>query len=122
MWGYKIPKGVQVLVNAWAIGLDPSLWEDSLAFKPERFLASELDVRGRDFELIPFGAGRRMCPGLPLAMRMVPAMLVSLINSFDWQLGGGIAPKDLGMEEKFGITFQKAIPLCVVPMTLVVQN
>ncbi|KAK3014459.1 hypothetical protein RJ639_008179, partial [Escallonia herrerae] len=122
MWGYNIPKGAQVLVNAWAIGRDPSLWEDSLAFKPERFLASELDVRGRDFELIPFGAGRRMCPGLPLAMRMVPVMLGSLINSFDWQLNGGIAPKDLGMEEKFGITLQKAIPLCAVPMPLVVQN
>ncbi|KAK2967526.1 hypothetical protein RJ640_030397 [Escallonia rubra] len=119
MWGYNIPKGAQVLVNAWAIGRDPSLWEDSLAFKPERFLASELDVRGRDFELIPFGAGRRMCPGLPLAMRMVPVMLGSLINSFDWQLDGGIAPMDLGMEEKFGITLQKAIPLCAVPKPLV---
>ncbi|KAM7507019.1 hypothetical protein LguiA_017472 [Lonicera macranthoides] len=58
-----VPKGAQVLVNAWAIGRDPTLWEDLLSFNPERFLGSEIDVRGRDFELIPFGAGRRICPG-----------------------------------------------------------
>ncbi|CAI9766824.1 unnamed protein product [Fraxinus pennsylvanica] len=73
---------------------------------------------GRDFELIPFGAGRRICPGLPLAIRMVPVMLGSLSNSFDWKLEGGIAPKGLNMEEKFGITFQKANPLRAVPTPL----
>ncbi|KAK2975527.1 hypothetical protein RJ640_000977 [Escallonia rubra] len=118
--GFTVPKGAQVLVNCWAIGRDPTLWEDSLSFKPERFLASELDVRGRDFELIPFGAGRRICPGLPLAIRMVPVMLGSLINSFNWKLDGGISPKELGMEEKFGITLQKAQPLLAIPLPLVV--
>nr|AGX93052.1 geraniol 10-hydroxylase-like protein [Amsonia hubrichtii] len=116
--GYKVPKGSQVLVNAWAIGRDETLWDDALAFKPERFLESEVDMRGRDFELIPFGAGRRICPGLPLAIRMVPVMLGSLLNSFDWKLEGGIAPKDLDMEEKFGITLQKAHPLRAVPRPL----
>ena len=81
-------------------------------------MESELDIRGRDFELIPFGAGRRICPGLPLAVRMVPVMLGSLLNSFDWKLEGGIAPKDLDMEEKFGITLQKALPLRAVPINL----
>ncbi|KAL2532409.1 Cytochrome [Abeliophyllum distichum] len=89
-----------------------------LPFKPERFMESEMDVRGRDFELIPFGAGRRICPGLPLAIRMVPVMLGSLFNSFDWKLEGGIAPKELDMEEKFGITLQKAHPLRAVPTPL----
>nr|BAP90522.1 geraniol 10-hydroxylase [Ophiorrhiza pumila] len=116
--GYNVPKGTQVLVNAWAIGRDETTWENALEFKPERFLESELDIRGRDFELIPFGAGRRICPGLPLAVRMVPVMLGSLLNSFDWKLGGSIAPKDLDMEEKFGITLQKANPLLAVPISL----
>ncbi|XP_027154553.1 geraniol 8-hydroxylase [Coffea eugenioides] len=116
--GYNVPKNSQVLVNAWAIGRDETVWENALEFKPERFLESELDIRGRDFELIPFGAGRRICPGLPLAVRMVPVMLGSLLNSFDWKLEGGIAPKDLDMEEKFGITLQKALPLRAVPINL----
>ncbi|KAK8495828.1 hypothetical protein V6N11_009612 [Hibiscus sabdariffa] len=63
--GFTIAKESQVLVNVWAIGRDPSLWENPNDFMPERFLGSEIDVKGRDFRLIPFGAGRRMCPGLP---------------------------------------------------------
>ncbi|PIN03107.1 Cytochrome P450 CYP2 subfamily [Handroanthus impetiginosus] len=116
--GYTVPKNSQVFVNAWAIGRDPDIWPNPLEFKPERFLESEVDMRGRDFELIPFGAGRRICPGLPLAVRMVPVMLGSLLNSFDWKLEGGIGPKELDMEEKFGITLQKAQPLQAVPITL----
>nr|AQW38831.1 geraniol 10-hydroxylase-like protein [Nothapodytes nimmoniana]QNS29947.1 cytochrome P450 [Nothapodytes nimmoniana] len=115
---YTVPKGSQVLVNAWAIGRDSTTWENPLAFKPERFWESELDVRGRDFDLIPFGAGRRICPGLPLAIRMVPMMLGSLINVFDWKLEGDVIPKDLDMDEKFGITLQKARPLRAVPIPL----
>ncbi|KAM7507017.1 hypothetical protein LguiA_017470 [Lonicera macranthoides] len=118
--GCIVPKGAQVLVNAWAIGRDPTLWEDPLSFNPERFLGSEIDVRGRDFELIPFGAGRRICPGLPLAIRMVPVMLGSMINLFDWKLDGGIEPKNLDMAEKFGITLQKAQPLRAVPTLVIV--
>ncbi|THG10570.1 hypothetical protein TEA_005655 [Camellia sinensis var. sinensis] len=118
VYGYIVPQGAQVLVNAWAIGRDPSVWLNPTSFMPERFLGSEIDVRGRDFELIPFGAGRRICPGLPLAIRMVPVMLGSLINSFDWKLEGGIAPKDLDMEDEFGLTLQKAQPLCVVPIPM----
>ncbi|KAK4347858.1 hypothetical protein RND71_034197 [Anisodus tanguticus] len=118
LYGYIVPKDSQVLVNVWAIGRDPSLWEDPLEFKPERFWESEIDVRGQDFELIPFGAGRRICPGLPLAIRMVPVALGSLLNTFNWKLHGGIAPKDLDMEEKFGITVAKAQPLLAIPIPL----
>ncbi|KAI3503121.1 hypothetical protein L1887_31557 [Cichorium endivia] len=115
--GYTIPKGTQVLVNAWAIGRDETIWEDSLEFKPERFMTSMIDVRGQDFELIPFGAGRRICPGLPLATRMIPMMLGSLLNNFDWALGTDIVG-ELDMTEMFGITIQKADPLCAVPKQL----
>nr|ADJ68324.1 geraniol 10-hydroxylase [Picrorhiza kurrooa] len=116
--GYTVPKNSQVFVNAWAIGRDAETWPNPLEFKPERFMESEVDMRGRDFELIPFGAGRRICPGLPLALRMVPVMLGSLLNSFDWKLEGGAGPKELDMEEKFGITLQKALPLMAVPVPL----
>ncbi|KAH1089694.1 hypothetical protein J1N35_016951 [Gossypium stocksii] len=116
--GFHVPEGSQVLVNAWAIGRDPSLWENPNSFMPERFLGSEIDVKGRDFGLIPFGAGRRICPGLPLANRMLYLILGSLINSFDWKLKGGISPKEINMEEKFGLTVQMAEPLQAIPVVI----
>ncbi|XP_059297766.1 geraniol 8-hydroxylase-like isoform X2 [Lycium ferocissimum] len=115
---YIIPKGSQVLVNVWAIGRDSTFWEDPLVFKPERFWSSDLDMRGKDFELIPFGVGRRICPGLPLALRMVPVILGSLLNSFNWKLEADIGPNELDMEEKFGFTLAKALPLRVIPSPL----
>lgn len=113
--GLIVPENSQVFVNVWAIGRDPDIWEDPLEFKPHRFLESEVDVWGTDFELIPFGAGRRICPGLPLAARVVPAMVGSLLNSFDWRVENG---KEIDMEEEFGITLQKAHPLRAVPIPI----
>jgi len=115
---YIIPKGSLVLVNVWAIGRDPTFWKDPLVFKPERFQSLEVDMQGQDFELIPFGAGRRICPGLPLAMRLVQIMLGSLLNSFNWKLEGDIEPKDLDMEETFSFISSKAHPLRVIPSPL----
>ncbi|XP_057797803.1 geraniol 8-hydroxylase-like [Salvia miltiorrhiza] len=112
--GHMVPKDSQVLVNVWAIGRDPGVWEEPLEFNPHRFMESEVDVRGRNFELIPFGAGRRICPGLPLAMRMVPVMLGSLLNSFDWKVEG----EKVEMDDKFGITLAKAQSLRAVPIPL----
>ncbi|XP_050226890.1 geraniol 8-hydroxylase-like [Mercurialis annua] len=114
--GFTVPKDAQVFVNAWAISRDTSVWKDPESFIPERFLGLEIDARGRDFELIPFGAGRRICPGLSLAMRMLHLMLGSLIISFDWKLEDGITPQNMDMEDKFGITLQKAQPLKAIPM------
>ncbi|XP_019195214.1 PREDICTED: geraniol 8-hydroxylase-like [Ipomoea nil] len=114
--GHTISKDSQILVNVWAVGHDSSIWENPLIFNPERFWNLKIDVRGQDFELIPFGADRRICPGLPMAMKMVPVMLGSLLNSFQWKLECDIAPKDLDMEEKFGITLAKAHPLRAIPI------
>ncbi|WMV48495.1 hypothetical protein MTR67_041880 [Solanum verrucosum] len=118
LFDYIIPKGSLVLVNVWAIGRDSTFWEEPLIFKPERFQSLELDVRGKDFELIPFGAGRRICPGLPLALRMVQVMLGSMLNSFNGNLEAGIDPKDLDMDENFGFITPKAHPLRVIPSPL----
>jgi cytochrome P450 len=113
--GYMIPKDTQVLVNAWAIGRDPTIWDEPSEFKPERFVESELEYRGQNFELIPFGAGRRMCPGLPLAHRMVHVVIASLLHSFNWSLPDGITAENMDMTEKFGITLQRGSPLIAVP-------
>ncbi|KAL5715867.1 unspecific monooxygenase [Ranunculus cassubicifolius] len=118
MCGFMVPKNTQVLLNVWTIGRDLGTWEDPDVFRPERFMNSSVDYKGRDFELIPFGAGRRICPGLPLAHRMVSLMLASLLHEFDWKLEGGMKPQDINMEEKFGITLQKAIPLKAVPFKM----
>ncbi|XP_047261000.1 geraniol 8-hydroxylase-like [Capsicum annuum] len=113
--GYTVPKGTQVLVNAWAIGRDPKSWVRPLEFLPERFIESSVDYKGRDFEYIPFGAGRRICPGLPLAIRMVNLMLASIIQPFNWTLPDGMAPEKLDMEEQFGVSLRKATPLVAIP-------
>ncbi|XP_054823591.1 geraniol 8-hydroxylase-like [Prosopis cineraria] len=113
--GYIIPKRAQVLVNVWAIGRDPSRWENPEEFSPERFLGSEIDAKGRNFELIPFGAGRRLCPGYPLGMRMLLLMLGSLVNCFDWKLEGGKKAEEMDMDDKFGITLAKAQSVLAIP-------
>jgi cytochrome P450 len=114
--GLTVPKGAQVLINTWAIGRDPSLWDNPNSFKPERFLGSEIDVGGRNFELIPFGVGRRVCPGMALAMRMLHLMLGSLIHSFVWKLEEGVTPENMNMDDKFGLNLEMAKPLRAIPI------
>lgn len=116
LFNYTVPQNAQVLVNLWAIGRDPEIWEEPNTFEPERFLGSEVDVKGRDFKLIPFGAGRRICPGLPLATRMIHLMLASLIHGFDWKLEAGVSPENTDMEERFGLTLEKAQRLRAIPV------
>ncbi|KAL9338452.1 hypothetical protein Peur_070221 [Populus x canadensis] len=112
---YTIPRDSEVIVNVWAVGRDPSLWEDPLSFKPERFLGSDLDFKGQDFEFLPFGAGRRICPGLPMAAKQVHLIIATSLYYFDWSLPNGEDPAMLDMSEKFGITLQKEQPLLLVP-------
>ncbi|XXG78757.1 hypothetical protein AAC387_Pa08g2631 [Persea americana] len=113
--GYTIPKDCQVMVNAWAIGRDPKTWTDPLNFSPERFLNSNVDFKGNDFELIPFSSGRRICPGVPLATQFLQLIVGSMVQSFEWGLPNGIQPSELVMNEKFGLTLQKEPPLLIVP-------
>ena len=115
--GFVIPKHTQIIVNVWAIGRDPSIWREPLKFIPERFLEemSSVDYRGQHLELIPFGAGRRMCVGLPLASRMVHLLLASLLHSFEWALPHGMTAHQVDMSERFGLTLVKAVPLEVIP-------
>ncbi|XP_050900355.1 geraniol 8-hydroxylase [Lathyrus oleraceus] len=113
--GYTIPKDAQIMVNVWAIGRNSSVWENASLFSPERFLKSEIDFKGHDFELTPFGAGRRICPGLLLTTKVLYLMLGSLINCFDWKFDDDTKVDDMNMEDKFGITLAKARPLRIIP-------
>ncbi|GLT59067.1 hypothetical protein SLA2020_319090 [Shorea laevis] len=113
--GYVIPKDTQIWVNSWAIGRDPDAWEDPLSFKPERFLSSKIDYKGQNFELLPFGSGRRICVGMPLAHRVIHLALATLLHHFDWELPINTTPKDLDMNERMGITVRKLVPLRAIP-------
>lgn len=109
--GYDIPKDTRVLVNVWTIGRDPTLWDNPDEFCPDRFIGKAIDVKGHDFELLPFGAGRRMCPGYPLGIKVIQASLANLLHGFTWKLPGNMAKEDLNMEEIFGLSTPKKFPL-----------
>ncbi|CAN1127217.1 Cytochrome P450 83B1 [Linum perenne] len=104
---YEIPPKTLVQINTWAIGRDPEIWESPEEFKPERFLESSIDVKGQDFELTPFGAGRRICPGLHLGLVNVELALANLVYKFDWGMPLGMKKEDLDMEVLPGITMHK---------------
>ncbi|KAI3472157.1 hypothetical protein Pfo_029645 [Paulownia fortunei] len=113
--GYHIPAKTRLFVNVWAIGRDPNHWEDALEFRPQRFLSEDgsvkgqLDVRGQHYHLLPFGSGRRGCPGTSLALQVVQATLAAMIQCFEWKVEGGNGTVD--MEEGPGITLPRAHPL-----------
>lgn len=110
--GHIIPKGSNVLVNLWAIHHSAEVWTDPCKFIPERFLCKEFNYQGTDgFDFMPFSAGRRLCLGLPLATRMLPALLGSLLHHFEWTLTKEAMENGLDMSEKLGLTLCMATPL-----------
>ncbi|KAG6636918.1 hypothetical protein CIPAW_11G144000 [Carya illinoinensis] len=120
--GYTIPKHTPVLVNAWATARDPMYWDKPREFRPERFIAgdsAEVDFRGTNLSFIPFGSGRRICPGLALGVRMLSLLLASLIHLFDWKLPDGMASEEIDMGAKFGIARKN--PLVVIPHLVVAK-
>ncbi|KAJ8449620.1 hypothetical protein Cgig2_005642 [Carnegiea gigantea] len=107
--GFMIPNKSRVITNGWAIGRDPNVWsENAEEFYPERFMGRDIDVRGLHFELIPFGAGRRVCPGMHLALTNIKLVVAQLVHCFDWELPNGMCPDDVDMTEKFGLSMPRA--------------
>ncbi|KAM7267018.1 hypothetical protein ACFE04_009184 [Oxalis oulophora] len=114
--GYDIPKDATVQVNVWAIGRDLGIWEDPLEFKPERFLEMDVDIKTHDFRMLPFGAGRRICPAAQLSSNFVSLMVGSLLHQFKWMLPEGVKPEDIDLSENPGLVSYMARPLEVVPV------
>ncbi|KAJ6793579.1 cytochrome P450 71A9-like [Iris pallida] len=112
--GYDIPAKTRLLVNTLAIGRDASIWERPEEFDPERFVGTDIDIRGHDFELIPFGAGRRICPGMGVGILVVELALANLLYSFDWELPEGTTKEDIDMSEAPGITVHRKSHLHLV--------
>ncbi|KAL0285464.1 UNVERIFIED_CONTAM: cytochrome [Sesamum angustifolium] len=112
--GYTVPKRTRVFINVGWIQRDPSIWDSPSEFKPERFLHEneKYDFSGNDFRYLPFGSGRRICAGLPLAERMLMYLLASLLHSFEWKLPDG---ETVDMSDTFGIVVRKSTPLLAIP-------
>ncbi|GFQ03007.1 cytochrome p450 83b1 [Phtheirospermum japonicum] len=113
--GYTIQPKTLVYVNAWAIARDPEYWENPNEFQPERFLNNNVDIVGQDFQVIPFGSGRRGCPGISMGLATVEIALANLVYAFDWEMPPGMSREDIDTEVSPGLTMHKKNPLCLVP-------
>ncbi|KAL4297425.1 hypothetical protein GQ457_12G002240 [Hibiscus cannabinus] len=113
--GFHIPKDARILINAYAIGRDQTVWTYADKFYPERFVGSDIDVCGHDFQLIPFGSGRRGCPGMQLALTIVRLVVAQLVHCFDWELQDNMLPTEMDMTEDFGLVCPRAEHLLLIP-------
>lgn len=119
--GYDVPTGVKVLVNAWAIGRDPKYWgANADCFEPERFQGCFIDFRGTNFEFIPFGAGKRICPGISFGTAALELALSQLLYFFNWKLPNGTKPQELDMTEAMGMSTRKRNELNVIAIPFIV--
>lgn len=104
------------MINAWAIGRDKNAWEEPEKFNPSRFLNEGMpDFKGNNFEFIPFGSGRRSCPGMQLGLYGVDTAVANLLHCFNWELPNGMKPSELDMNDVFGLTAPRAVQLVAVP-------
>ncbi|KAK7385619.1 hypothetical protein VNO78_31353 [Psophocarpus tetragonolobus] len=115
--GYRIPAGTKVIVNAWANGRDPEYWSEAEKFYPERFMDGGIDYKGSNHELIPFGAGRRICPGISFGVSNVELCLAHLLYYFNWELPNGNTENDLQMTEALGASSRRKTDLILVPIS-----
>ncbi|KAK7276942.1 hypothetical protein RIF29_18091 [Crotalaria pallida] len=114
--GYTISVGTQVFINAWAMGRDSKYWSEADKFYPERFIDCSIDYKGSNFEFIPFGAGKRMCPGILFAVHNIELPLSQLLYYFDWEFPFGTSHENFDMTESFGTTVRRKNDLFVIPI------
>ncbi|XP_015059923.1 cytochrome P450 CYP736A12-like [Solanum pennellii] len=119
---FHIQKGSRILINFYAVQRDPNIWPEPEKFLPERFFGSSVDIRGHDFQLLPFGSGRRSCPAMQLAIVLVQFTVAQLVHCFDWELPNGMQPSDLDVEEHFGLATSRANPLMAIPTYRLKKN
>ncbi|KAF6140792.1 hypothetical protein GIB67_042205 [Kingdonia uniflora] len=112
--GYDIPANTTVLINVWAIQRDPKLWNNAEEFIPERF-TNKMEIKSPDHTFIPFGTGKRSCPGSSFGLAIVELCLANLLFHFDWKLPGDL--KELDMTEGQGFAISKRTPLQLIPIS-----
>ncbi|KAJ1293666.1 hypothetical protein BS78_01G086300 [Paspalum vaginatum] len=113
--GYTIPAKSRVIINAFAIGRDPKYWDDAEEFKPERFEDGTVDFMGTSYEFLPFGSGRRMCPGFNYGLASMELALVGLLYHFDWSLPEGVDEVDMEEAPGLGVRRRSPLMLCATP-------
>ncbi|KAK8961441.1 Cytochrome P450 71D10 [Platanthera guangdongensis] len=112
--GYVIPAGTTVMINVWAIGRDPNNWNEPEAFRPERFEEEDsINLKRANFEFIPFGAGRRICPGIHFGLSTVEMTMAYLLYYFDWKYVS-VKGEELDMTETFGVATKRKSPLPLI--------
>lgn len=114
--GYHIPKKSRIIINNWGLGRDPEIWSENVdEFLPERFMGTNIDLRGQSFQLVPFGSGRRGCPGMQLGLTNIKLVVAQLVHNFNWELPDGMTAAEMDMSETFGLTMPRAKHLCAIP-------
>nr|BAM68812.1 cytochrome P450 monooxygenase CYP71AV10 [Artemisia campestris] len=113
--GYNIPNKTRLMFNVFAINRDPEFWKDAETFLPERFENSSTTVMGAEYEYLPFGAGRRMCPGAALGLANVQLPLASILYHFNWKLPNGASYDQINMTERYGLNVVRKAELLLVP-------
>ncbi|CAA7061631.1 unnamed protein product [Microthlaspi erraticum] len=113
--GYNIPKNTMIEINTYSIGRDPNCWENPNDFIPERFIDNPVEYKGQHYELLPFGAGRRICPGMATGITIVELGLLNVLYFFDWSLPEGMTIEDIDMEEAGAFVIAKKVPLELIP-------
>ncbi|XP_006656799.1 cytochrome P450 76C2-like [Oryza brachyantha] len=115
--GYRIPRGTNVILNAWAINRDAAAWPEPDRFMPERFVGGgeTRSYLGQDFDMVPFGVGRRICPGMQLALKLIPLIFGTLLHRFEWELPAEVKEAGIDMTEKCGVVLSLVNPLKAIP-------
>ncbi|XP_078169584.1 (+)-menthofuran synthase-like [Carex rostrata] len=113
--GYDIPKGSRIFVNTYAMGRDPEVWDNPLEYRPERFVDNPFNYNGNTCEIVPFGGGRRICPGMQLSLLTMELALANLLWRFDWELPKGMKPEDVDMTEMPSLSLKRKEELELVP-------
>ncbi|KAF7013144.1 hypothetical protein CFC21_027262 [Triticum aestivum] len=112
--GFEVMEGTRVMVNTWALGRNPEYWHEPEEFRPERFEDGTATYKGSRLDYLPFGSGRRNCPGDTFGMAVLELMVARLLYYFDWSLPVGVKPSELDMEMEVAATSKRKNQLHLV--------
>ena len=117
--GSDIPKGTTVIMNTYSIMRDPEIWDNPNDFIPERFLTGVDNAKEKNLQVyVPFGGGRRMCPGINMTSSVINCSVTAMVQCFDWKVIGGDGPdgSKVNMNIKSGVVKSMAKPFMAIPV------